>query len=222
MVKLIWYIITDMLHKGSIFVILSVLMICLCMCLCTVLALPSVVEDRILSTLSLTDMVITTQTQPPSQGPPDIDGASTPDNGIQDEDINSGLVGTVAAEYISTNDGAMEEDSERQTFEREIKEAIKHLEKESDMSAEVARSLQSTGVSGVESELKTTDETGSAISETAPEAEAIAADQQTVIPRVAHTKITQPLEVSHCAANRGSDDDDDDGDGVTDQCDPQQ
>lgn len=183
------------------------------------LALPSVVEDRILSTLSLTDMVITTQTQPPSQGPQDVDGASTPDNGVQDEDIDSGLVGTVAAEYVSANDGALEEDSERQTFEREIKEAIKHLEKESDMSAEVARSLQSTGV---ESELKTTDDTGSAISETAPEAEAIAADQQMVIPRVAHTKITQPLEVSHCAANRGSDDDDDGEDGVTDQCDPQQ
>ncbi|XP_053505905.1 zinc finger protein 135 isoform X1 [Ictalurus furcatus] len=176
-------------------------------------ALPSIVEDRILSSLSLTDMVITTQTQPPSQEPQDVDGESAPDDGVQDEDVSSGLDGTVAAEYVRVDDGAMEEDSERQTFEREIKEAIKHLEKESDMSAEVAGSLQSTGVPGVDSELKTTDETGSGISEAV---EDIVAEQQTMIPRVAHTKITQPLEVSHSTANRGSDE------GGTDQCDPQQ
>lgn len=179
----------------------------------TFLALPSIVEDRILSSLSLTDMVITTQTQPPSQEPQDVDGESAPDDGVQDEDVSSGLDGTVAAEYVRVDDGAMEEDSERQTFEREIKEAIKHLEKESDMSAEVAGSLQSTGVPGVDSELKTTDETGSGISEAV---EDIVAEQQTMIPRVAHTKITQPLEVSHSTANRGSDE------GGTDQCDPQQ
>lgn len=191
-------------------------MICLCIYLFTVLALPSIVEDRILSSLSLTDMVITTQTQPPSQGSQDVDSTSVPDDGVQDEDVSSGLDGTVAAEFARANDGEMEEDSERQTFEREIKEAIKHLEKESDMSAEVAGSLQSTEVPGVDSELKTTDETGSGISEAAPEAEDIAAEEQTVIPRVAHTKITQPLEVLHAAANRGSDE------GVTDQCNPQQ
>lgn len=173
-------------------------------------------EDRILSSLSLTDMVITTQTQPPSQGPQEMDDTSELDDVVQDEDVTSGLDGTVAAEYVRTNDVAMEEDSERQTFEREIKEAIKHLEKESDISAEVARSLQSAGVPGVDSELKATDETASAMSEAAPGAEDIAAEEQTVIPRVAHTKITQPLEVSHSAANRGSDE------GVTDQCDLQQ
>lgn len=177
----------------------------------TFLALPSIVEDRILSSLSLTDMVITTQTQPPSQGPED--GESAPDDGIQDEDISSGLDGTVAAEYVRASDSAMEEDSERQTFEREIKEAIKHLEKETDMPVEVAATLQSTGV---DLELKTTDETGSAISEAIPAADDIAAEQQMVIPRVAHTKITQPLEVLQSAANRENDE------GVTDQCDPQQ
>lgn len=177
----------------------------------TIVALPSIVEDRILSSLSLTDMVITTQPQPPSQEAQDEDVECAPD-GVQDEDISSSIDGAVATEYIRANDGAMEEDSERQTFEREIKEAIKHLEKESDMSAEVVASLQSTGMPGVDSELKTTDVTGSAMAE----AEDIVTDQQTVIPRVAHTKITQPLEVSQSAANRGSDEE------VTEQCDPQQ
>lgn len=180
----------------------------------TILALPSVVEDRILSSLSLTDMVITTQTHP-SQGPQDVDRESAPDDGVQDEDVSSGLE-TVATEYVSANETAMEEDCERQTFEREIKEAIKHLEKETDMSAEVASSLQSTGVAGVDAELKTTDETEGATSEAVHAAGDIATDQQTVIPRVAHTKITQPLDVLHSAANRGNDED------GTDQCDLQQ
>lgn len=191
-------------------------MICLCIYLIAIVALPSIVEDRILSSLSLTDMVITTQTQPPSQESQDMDGMSAPDEVVQDEDISSDLDANVATEYIRTNDGAMEEDSERQTFEREIKEAIKHLEKESDMSVEVAGSLQSTEVPGVDTELKTTDETGDVVSEAASGAEDLVAEQQTVIPRVAHTKITQPLEVSLSAANRGSDED------VTDQCEPQQ
>lgn len=182
----------------------------------TTLALPSIVEDRILSSLSLTDMVITTQTQPSSQGPQDVDRESGPEDGVQDEDVSSGLDGAVAVEYIGANDGVMEEDSERQTFEREIKEAIKHLEKESDLSAEVAGSLQSTEEPAVDSELKTTDETAGEITEAEPAEGEIVAEQQTVIPRVAHTKITQPLEVSHTAANKGSDEDE------TDQCDPQQ
>lgn len=188
-------------------------MVCLCMCIC--LALPSIVEDRILSSLSLTDMVITTQTQPPSQESQDMDSMSAPDDVVQEEDISSGLDGAVAVEYERIADGTMEEDSERQTFEREIKEAIKHLEKESDMSVEVAGSLPSTGVPGVDSELKTTDEMeAAAISEVAPGVEDIEAEQQTVIPRVAHTKITQPLEVS--LTSRGNDED------ITDPCVPQQ
>lgn len=172
-------------------------------------------EDRILSSLSLTDMVITTQTQPPSQESQDMDSMSAPDDVVQEEDIGSGLDGAVAEEYVRLTDGAIEEDSERQTFEREIKEAIKHLEKESDISVEVTGSLQSTEVPDVDSELKTTDEMeGTAISEVAHEVEDIAAEQQTVIPRVAHTKITQPLEVS--LTSRGNEE------GITDQCDPQQ
>ncbi|TSK13204.1 Sugar phosphate exchanger 3 [Bagarius yarrelli] len=178
--------------------------------------LPSVVEDRILSSLSLTDMVITTQPHPSSQASPDVDGESAPEEGVQDEDMSSGLEATVAEEYVQAHNVIMEEDSERQTFEREIKEAIKHLAKESDMSVEVPGSLQSTGVPGVDLELKTCDDTEGAISEAVHAAGDISDEQQLAIPRVAHTKITQPLELSHPAANSMSNEED------TDQGDLQQ
>ncbi|XP_062862705.1 zinc finger protein ZFP2 [Trichomycterus rosablanca] len=154
-------------------------------------ALPSIVEDRIISSLSLPPIsdVQSQQTQDLDQENEHIDTVS--------HEVYTTLDGTEVEEYPRET----EEDVEGQNFEREIKEAIHSLET-GVISEVVAESLPDTEMTVDDSELNNA-EAGHVVCELAPAEEVIVTDQpQTVIPRVAHTKITQPLEVTYSASNR--------------------
>uniref|UniRef100_A0A4W4H687 C2H2-type domain-containing protein n=1 Tax=Electrophorus electricus TaxID=8005 RepID=A0A4W4H687_ELEEL len=144
---------------------------------CTPVAksLPSIVEDRIISSLSLPPLTnVFTSSQSTDQSQPSLSSLS-PSQSTQDADhereqevgFNLNLARTATIEYPkdhqspTSNDGATDEAAERQRFEREIKEAIKHLEKESELSAQTAASLPSNEMTGV----KTPGESVSGVSE---------------------------------------------------------
>lgn len=152
----------------------------------SMLALPSIVEDRIISSLSLPPLsdVQPQQTHDLDQDTEHVDDVS--------HEVYASLDGTAEEEYPRSN----EDDVEGQNFEREIKEAIHHLETGA-ISEVVAESLPGAEMAIDDSELNNV-EAGHVVCELAPAEEVIVTEQpQTVIPRVAHTKITQPLEVSY-------------------------
>ncbi|KAL7882765.1 hypothetical protein SRHO_G00004230 [Serrasalmus rhombeus] len=181
--------------------------------------LPSIVEERIISSLSLPpmmDTVLSSQssdqpdTQPflgaesPSHAPQVVEHeCEVEDSCEHDEELTSGLDETASSEHPNTlqspraNEGATEEEAERQNFEIEITEAIKHLEKESKMPTQVAESLPSTEMPEVSAEPKNTEGSESGVSE-APVAAVANTGQESKmqIPRIPLTKITLPLELS--------------------------
>ncbi|XP_035384368.1 zinc finger protein 345-like isoform X2 [Electrophorus electricus] len=173
------------------------------------------VEDRIISSLSLPPLTnVFTSSQSTDQSQPSLSSLS-PSQSTQDADhereqevgFNLNLARTATIEYPkdhqspTSNDGATDEAAERQRFEREIKEAIKHLEKESELSAQTAASLPSNEMTGV----KTPGESVSGVSESAAAVLLITVKKpQVLIPRIALTKTDLPLEVSHSVATKSS------------------
>ncbi|XP_076860971.1 uncharacterized protein LOC143514075 [Brachyhypopomus gauderio] len=180
-------------------------------------ALPSIVEDRIISSLSLpplTNVVPCSQRFDQSQP---SQSSLSPLQSTQDAGLH--FAGTAVTEHPkdhqtpSANHVAAEEDAERQRFEREIKEAIKHLEKESELSAQTAPSLSSK-MGGV----RTPGVAGSGGSDSAPAVVGTTVRKPKVlIPRVALTKITLPLELSRSVATK-----DNKQEGCTNPSEPQQ
>ncbi|KAL6459950.1 hypothetical protein MHYP_G00317090 [Metynnis hypsauchen] len=181
--------------------------------------LPSIVEERIISSLSLPPMMDTVlssqssdqpQTQPflsaesPSHAPQVVEHeCEVEDSCEHDEELTSGLDETASSEHPNTlqspraDEGATEEEAERQNFEIEITEAIKHLEKESKMPTQVAESLPNTEMPEVSAEPKNMEGSESGVSE-APVTEVVNTGQEAKmqIPRIPLTKITLPLELS--------------------------
>ncbi|XP_072530105.1 uncharacterized protein [Salminus brasiliensis] len=185
-------------------------------------ALPSIVEDRIISSLShppLMDTVLSIQSNEPSDTQPALSSHSptqtsqdaeqeneVADPGDQDEELASGLEETALTGQPSAVQSpraiveATEEDSERQHFEIEISEAIKHLEKESEMPTQVNVPLTSTEMAEGNTEPKNAEESESGMSgPLLASADITVQESKVQIARVPLTKITLPLELSRSA-----------------------
>lgn len=180
-------------------------------------ALPSIVEDKIISSLShppLMDTVISSQSNEqsdpqrplsPAQISQDVEQESEVDDpGDHDEVLASDLEETASTEQPNTaqssvaNEEAAEENAERQHFEIEITEAIKNLEKETEMPTQVNAPMSCTEMPEVTPENVEELEIGT--SEPSPAAADVTDQQSKIqITRVPLTKITLPLELSRSA-----------------------
>ncbi|KAG9280384.1 zinc finger protein 502-like [Astyanax mexicanus] len=206
-------------------------------------ALPSIVEDRIISSLShspLMDTVISSQgneqsdAQPPLssdipvQTSQDVEQEQEADDpGDHDELLASGFEETVSTEQPNTaqslaaNVESAEEDTESQHFEIEITEAIKNLEKETEMPTQVNAPIPCTEMSEVNQELENAEELEIVTSEPSLASEEITTSQSKVqITRVPLTKITLPLELSRSSKDAHNNEDPESSDSAQDPSSP--